>query len=110
MGYRFRSFRCALFFSLLFAIAALPGLWSDQTPGSTFGPAIAWAGGTPDETLSPPPTPPTGGGGKKSSSDYGYAISSPNVAPEEAAVQTTTDQPSRWSLFWLVIRSTVLRI
>jgi hypothetical protein len=110
MGHRLRSLRYALLLSGLFAIAALPGLWSDQTPGSSFGPAIAWAGGTPDETLNPPPTPPTSGGGKKSSTDYGYATGSTEVATDAASVQSTTDRPSRWSLFWLVIRSTVLRI
>ncbi|HEU4334866.1 MAG TPA: hypothetical protein VFT32_10260 [Candidatus Eisenbacteria bacterium] len=110
MGYRLRSLRYALLISVLFAIAALPGLWSDQTPGSSFGPAIAWAGGTPDETLNPPPTPPPSGGGKKSSGDYGYATGSTEVGTDAPAIQVTTDRPSRWGLIWLVIRSTVLRI
>jgi hypothetical protein len=110
MGYRLRSLRYALLISVMFAIAALPGLWSNQTPGSTFGPAIAWAGGTPDETLNPPPTPPTNGGGKKTSDGYGYAVGTTDVATDAAEVQGATDRPSRWSLFWLVIRSTVLRI
>ena len=110
MGYRLRTLRYALLLSVLFAIAALPGFWSHQTPGSSFGPAIAWAGGTPDETLNPPPTPPTSGGGKKSSNDYGYVIGSTDGSGDAAALQATTERPSRWSLFWLIVRSTVLRI
>ncbi|HSQ59384.1 MAG TPA: hypothetical protein VLT84_02955 [Acidobacteriota bacterium] len=96
--------------SVLFAIAALPGFWNHQTPGSSIGPSIAWAGGTPDETLNPPPTPPPSGSGKKTSGEYAYGVPSTDGASDAATIRQTTDRSSRWSMIWLVIRSTVLRI
>lgn len=34
-------------------LLALPVSWSTRVPGSALGPALVWAGGSPDETLAP---------------------------------------------------------
>jgi hypothetical protein len=109
MGLRLRALRYALFVLVFFAIAALPGSWNHQTPGSSHGPAVAWAGGTPDETLNPPPTPPSGAG-KKSSSNYAIGNGPTTVEPATDSVRSAADRGFRWDLAWLIIRTTVLRI
>jgi hypothetical protein len=112
MGFRIRSLRLVTCILAFFAIAALPGLWSHQNPGSTLGPAIAWAGGTPDETLNPPPTPPqqTSKSGK-SSTWYGYGStieSDPTAARLDSAMAKS--RTWTWNAFWLIARATLLRI
>ena len=59
MGFRIRSLRLGVSTLLLVAMTAIPGAWHFQAPGTALGPAISWAGGTPDETLHPQPTPTT---------------------------------------------------
>jgi hypothetical protein len=39
-------------------VTSLPALQHDRIPRSAIAPSIAWAGGSPDETLKPPPVPP----------------------------------------------------
>ena len=108
MGLRLRSLRYGVIVFAFFAIAALPGTWTHQIPGSTLGPAIAWAGGTPDETLNPPPTPPPPSGGKKSGD---MARTATDLGSEVAAVKVGgTSVGSRWVIYWLALRATVLRI
>ena len=48
-----RSSRAVLVLTLLALIAlpALPVSWSSRAPWSAVGPTLAWAGGSPDETL-----------------------------------------------------------
>ena len=60
MGFRIRSLRLGFFTVLLVAMTAIPSAWYFQAPGTAFGPAACWAGGTPDETLHPQPTPTQG--------------------------------------------------
>jgi hypothetical protein len=105
MGLRTRSLRCAILVLVGMAIAGLPGTWSDQIPGSSIGPTLTWAGGTPDETLTPPPTPPQATTPKRSSG-AAYATGG----------DTTTERRSddareaAWTTIWRVIRATMLRI
>jgi len=112
MGFRIRSLHCAMFVLVFFAIAALPGNWASQIPGSPFGPATAWAGGTPDETLNPPPVPPQSGSQAKTPKRMAYEAaesrgSSDRLAPTLMApdVRVVT-----WGAIWRIVRATVLRI
>ena len=57
MGPLPRFAKIALASSFLFALTSLPAILPDRVPGSAIPPTVAWAGGTPDETLKPP-TPP----------------------------------------------------
>jgi hypothetical protein len=98
-----------MFVLVFLAIAALPGSWSIQNPGSVTGPAIAWAGGTPDETLNPPPTPPSGSHVKSPKS--GSYTTVPQGSP---TLDTTGSAPSvrgtTWDAIWRMIHATMLRI
>jgi hypothetical protein len=44
----------------LLLLIALPITWTDQAPWHGIAPALSYAGGSPDETLSPPAYPPSG--------------------------------------------------
>ena len=52
-----RFAKVALASSFLFAITSLPAILPDRVPGSGIAPTVAWAGGSPDETLKPPVPP-----------------------------------------------------
>jgi hypothetical protein len=43
---------------VLVSLTSLPVGPASRTPGSALAPRLAWAGGSPDETLKPPTTPP----------------------------------------------------
>jgi len=43
---------------VLLALISLPTLRAVRVQGSALTPSVAWAGGSPDETLKPPDTPP----------------------------------------------------
>lgn len=57
MGPLPRFAKIALASSFLFALTSLPAILPDRVPGSGTAPTVAWAGGTPDETLKPPVPP-----------------------------------------------------
>ena len=108
MGPRSRSLRIALSAAMLIALTALPGVWFIQTPGNVIGPATAWAGGTPDETLNPPPTPP-----KKSSSadvlwDSGTPISESAITYRAERIRIS--RIDRIKAIWKFLRATTLRM
>jgi hypothetical protein len=107
MGLRTRSFRCAILVLLGLAIAALPGTWPGQVPGSTFGPTLTWAGGTPDETLNPPPTPPQSGTNPKKGTSY--ATGGPTAA-DRLSQASLDDRGRTWRTIWQVLRAAILRI
>ncbi|HEY6571977.1 MAG TPA: hypothetical protein VI198_01560 [Candidatus Eisenbacteria bacterium] len=93
----------------LIALTALPGAWLPQVPGNAFGPATAWAGGTPDETLNPPPTPP-----KKSTASslrWDHSTSTPEAAVvDRAARRTFFTKFERLMAVWNIVRATTLRL
>ena len=111
MGFRNRSLHYAMFVLFFFAIAALPGNWASQVPGSPFGPATAWAGGTPDETLNPPPVPPQSGSHAKTPKRMAYEAerrgSSDRLAPTSVAPYMGG---ATWDAIWRLVRATALRI
>ena len=109
MGPRIRSLRLALSAAMLIVLTALPGVWFTQAPGNAFGPATAWAGGTPDETLNPPPMPP-----KKSSAltmRHGQSIPTPDTAIGGRIERgTTLSTIGRIKVLWTIVRATTLRM
>ena len=109
MGPRIRSLRLALSAAMLIVLTALPGVWLSQTPGNAFGPATAWAGGTPDETLSPPPTPP------KKASAIGRRLDFGTTTPGRAIGdrierKTPVSTIDRIRALWTIVRATTLRM
>ena len=52
-----RFAKVALASTFLLALTSLPAILPDRIPGSAIAPTVAWAGGSPDETLKPPVPP-----------------------------------------------------
>jgi hypothetical protein len=68
----------------LLILLALPFTWTERAPWQGIAPTLSYAGGSPDETLSPPAYPP--GGSKR----WG-AIVQPKAGPmDQDAVSTPT--------------------
>jgi len=59
MGSLPRFAKIAVASTFLLALTSLPATLHDRVPGSGVVPTIAWAGGSPDETLKPPVPPRT---------------------------------------------------
>ena len=57
MGPLPRFAKVALASTFLLALTSLPATLEDRIPGNGVAPTIAWAGGSPDETLKPPEPP-----------------------------------------------------
>lgn len=55
MGPLPRFAKVALASTFLLALTSLPATLDDRIPGNGVVPTIAWAGGSPDETLKPQP-------------------------------------------------------
>jgi len=111
MGFRIRSLHYAMFVLVFFAIAVLPGNWTSQLPGSPFGPATAWAGGTPDETLNPPPIPPQAGSHAKTPTRPVYQVGSRGSSDRfDPTSMASAKRGMTWSMIWRVVRATALRI
>ena len=109
MGPRIRSLRLALSATMLIVLTALPGVWFTQVPGNAFGPATAWAGGTPDETLSPPPMPPKKSGALSMRRDN--SIPTPGTAiGDRIERRTTISTIERIKAIWTIVRATTLRM
>ena len=58
MGLLPRLAKYSFVVAALVALTSLPVPPADRNPGSALTPRLAWAGGSPDETLKPPATPP----------------------------------------------------
>jgi hypothetical protein len=101
MGLRIRSIRLAIFAVLFVAMTAIPGAWYFQAPGTAFGPAISWAGGTPDETLHPQQTPTGHRMYSLSPRDADHAS-----ADSRESAPTLSD---RLIALWTFVRATTLR-
>jgi hypothetical protein len=103
MGFLPRVFKPVLGVVVLLALTSLPTLRSERITGSVLTPQIAWAGGSPDETLKPPVEPP-----KKS------AAIRPGTArigsADESALRVSNTQRNRftgikrWEVYYRVFR------
>ena len=105
MGQLRRLATIALAVALLIALTSLPSLRTCRNTGSAFAPAIAWAGGSPDETLKPPTPPPPSEKSARLRVDRGYI-----------AVERMEQRPAhltlaeRMQLLYHVYLASVLRI
>ena len=95
MGLVRRLCRPALGVLVLFALTSLPTLRSERIPGSALTPRIAYAGGSPDETLDP----------KK------HASGQIQIDPTEADAVRASSTPSvdqkvlrQWEIYYSVFR------
>lgn len=102
MGLLRRLATIGLAVALLIALTSLPTLRTNRITGSVLAPAVAWAGGSPDETLKPPSQPPPQRAGAVVSVD----LSSNRVAEQPARLSFV----ERWLLLYRVYLASVLRI
>lgn len=94
---------------VLFAVISLPTFRPFRTTGSALAPSIAWAGGSPDETLKPPDSPPPPSTPTKSASitRVGTDAYGPTLAPQRPYTRLTALQ--RWQIFFSVFRTFAAR-
>lgn len=102
MGLLPRVLTIALGVTALLALLSLPSLRSDRTLGSALAPSVAWAGGSPDETLNPPPVPP------KSASRIGQSTVQAGVSVHRTVPKFTALE--RWEIYYRVFRIFAHRI
>jgi hypothetical protein len=103
-----RSSRVAVLALVLFSLISLPTLRIDRIPGNALTPSIAWAGGSPDETLKPSDGPPPTTPPKSASiTRLGYAGVDATAATHRPFTRLTALQ--RWQLFVSVFRTFATR-
>jgi hypothetical protein len=100
MGLLPRVFRLVFGVAVLSVLISLPALRFDRNQGSVITPSIAWAGGSPDETLNPPPVPPPPQ--KVSAIRIGIGQASDAQAQRRSIRSFTALE--RWQLFYRVFR------
>lgn len=106
-----RPLQSAVLAALLIFLA-LPFTWTDQAPWHGIAPTLSYAGGSPDETLSPPAYP-------KGASKNWAVIVQPEAGPSDRAAVSTPTAGRRdevleltWGdrlLFWWVNLTSLLR-
>jgi hypothetical protein len=110
MGIRSRSLRFAISLAVLFATAALPEVWTSQIPGRPAGPGLAWAGGTPDETLKPTPPPKAPPKPARATASYVRVAPSGGATVETGrAGRVVGAWSTRWTVTWASVRVWLLR-
>jgi len=98
-----RVSRLAVGILVLLTLISLPTLRSKRNPGSALTPSIAWAGGSPDETLKPPADPPPKAKtvpviGTNTADRMGMGLSNTH----RSLTQLTAHQ--RWEIYYNVFR------
>ena len=105
MGPLPRFAKIALASALLIALASLPAVDSNRIPGSGISPTMAWAGGSPDETLKPPVPPKTRSISKARGNDLESAASWKALRSAVARLKGA----DRWEFFTRVILTSTHR-
>jgi hypothetical protein len=107
MGLLPRISKIALAVTLLLALTSLPALRTNRILGSALTPVLAWAGGSPDETLAPEPAPPPPK--KASSIEPTIAADSNSGTQNLGAAFGRLKGADRWELLVRIYFMTVLR-
>lgn len=104
-----RSTRVAVLTVALLTLISLPALRIDRNMGSALTPSIAWAGGSPDETLKPPDAPPTTTPPKSAAvTRLGYTgMDATTIGTKQSITRLTALQ--RWHIFVSVFRTFATR-
>lgn len=103
MGLLPRVLKIAFGALVLLALISLPSLRSHRSLGSALTPSVAWAGGSPDETLNPPPTPPP----PKKAMRIGLGTVQVGVTHRPVTKFTALE---RWEIYYRVFRIFAHRI
>ncbi|MGE5178457.1 MAG: hypothetical protein ACM3PF_05100 [Bacteroidota bacterium] len=108
MGLLPRVSKLAIGTAVALALLSLPTLRTTRNLGSALAPSIAWAGGSPDETLKPNDTPTTTTTPKAAVfSRLDTRTSGPVIGTERAGTRLTALQ--RWEIFFSVFRTFAIR-
>ena len=100
MGLLPRVFKLAVGALVLLALISLPTSRVDRNLGSALTPSIAWAGGSPDETLKPPVEPPPPATPPRVAT-FRYGGTSYSTVERS---KTRLDTIGRWEIFYRVFR------
>ena len=108
MGLLPRVSKLAIGTAVALALLSLPTLRTTRNLGSAFAPSVAWAGGSPDETLKPNDTPtstttPKAAAFSRLDTRTGRAV----IGTERAGTRLTALQ--RWEIFFSVFRTFAIR-
>ena len=93
-----RFAKIALASTFLLALTSLPAISPDRIPGSAIAPTVAWAGGSPDETLKPP-VPPRA----RSISDARGNDLDPSAWKSRYSAIARLKGADRWEFFYQII-------
>ena len=104
MGPLPRYAKVALASTFLLAFISLPAILPDRIPGSAIAPTVAWAGGSPDETLKPP-VPPRA----RSISDVRANDHDPSGWNSLRSAVARLKGADRWQFFLQIIRNSTHR-
>lgn len=94
---------CAI---VLLALISLPMLRVGRNPGSALAPSVAWAGGSPDETLKPPDSPPPPPPPSSAKAASFVAVGKDGGTLRLARLTLT----QRWAIFFSVLRNYAARL
>ena len=109
MGLLPRVSKLAIGIAVALALLSLPTLRTTRNLGSALAPSVAWAGGSPDETLKPNDTPTSTTTTPKAAafSRLDTRASGPVIGTERAGTRLTALQ--RWEIFFSVFRTFATR-
>jgi hypothetical protein len=110
MGLLPRVSKLAIGTAVALALLSLPTLRTTRNLGSALAPSIAWAGGSPDETLKPNDTPTTTTTPKVAGFrrlDTRTSVDIGTIGTERAGTRLTALQ--RWEIFFSVFRTFAIR-
>lgn len=112
MGLLPRVSKVAVLVITLFALISLPSIRADVDrswiPGSAFTPTIAWAGGSPDETLKPPDSPPPPTSTPRTTAAHITSLTTESASSTRTSLTKLTAL-QRWHIFVSVFRTLALR-
>lgn len=104
MGPLPRYAKVALASTFLLAFISLPAILPDRIPGSAIAPTVAWAGGSPDETLKPP-VPPRA----RSISDVRGTNHDPSEWESLRSAVARLKGADRWQFFYRIFQTSTHR-
>lgn len=103
-----RVSKLAIGTAVVLALFSLPTLRTARNLGSALAPSIAWAGGSPDETLKPSDNPPPSQTRAAAITVDTRAMDAGAISSQRAGTRLTALQ--RWQIFYSVFRTFATRL
>ena len=109
MGLLPRVSKLAIGTAVVLALLSLPTLRTTRNLGSALAPSIAWAGGSPDETLKPNDSPTSTTTPPKAARFSRLDVSTSGQVVGTARAETRLTALQRWEIFFGVFRIFAIR-